>query len=136
MGHSKASCTTGNALNLYNCDDVYGPWLRAEPDAYTIVNELYGLRRVKIPRGDIFDTFSKEINMDVKNGEDDPAMETTESSREGDALTHNQTWGEAPGSNLPTPEGHVDFVCVPTENCQTHQPSSDAPQGVVFRKLH
>lgn len=63
MGHGKSNCNAENPSNQSQGENVYGPWLRVEADAYTVVKESYGLRRVEIPRGEIFDTFSKEVNI-------------------------------------------------------------------------
>lgn len=68
MGHSKAGCSIGKVLNDSHGDDIYGPWLRAEPYAYTVVREPFGLRKVELPRDEIFDSFSHETNANTRDG--------------------------------------------------------------------
>lgn len=120
MGNSKASCSAGSVLNHSHSDDVYGPWLRSEPDTYTVVKEPYSLRRVEIPRGDIFDTFSRVINTDARNGEDELAVETIESPRDENALTQDRTQGGELSSDHPMVEGHSKTACLPTKECHAN----------------
>ncbi|KAH7524708.1 hypothetical protein FEM48_Zijuj06G0148200 [Ziziphus jujuba var. spinosa] len=46
--------------------DEFGRWLRAELNAYTIVKEQDYLKRMEIPYGEIFDTFTADVNNDAK----------------------------------------------------------------------
>lgn len=43
-------------------ESFYEPWLRAEEDALTVVSDGHYLKRVEIPRGEIFDSFQEELN--------------------------------------------------------------------------
>lgn len=42
--------------------ELYGPWLRSEADAFTVMRVGHYLRRVEIPRGEIFDSLQKDLN--------------------------------------------------------------------------
>ncbi|KAH7512502.1 hypothetical protein FEM48_Zijuj12G0097500 [Ziziphus jujuba var. spinosa] len=46
--------------------DQYGPWIRSEVGAYTMVKENNYLRRGEITRGEIFGTFSRKMNPHAK----------------------------------------------------------------------
>lgn len=67
--HAKNQCKHHTFHNQVVDGDMYGPWVRAEADAYTVVSEGTYLRRVKISRGEIFNTFTREVNMDHKDEE-------------------------------------------------------------------
>ncbi|KAH7515185.1 hypothetical protein FEM48_Zijuj10G0000300 [Ziziphus jujuba var. spinosa] len=67
-------CENSSCTNIIISEDLYGPWLSAEADAFTMVAECSYLRRIKIPRGDYFNTFSNDTNTDNRN--EDRAAET------------------------------------------------------------
>ncbi|KAH7516224.1 hypothetical protein FEM48_Zijuj10G0112600 [Ziziphus jujuba var. spinosa] len=79
IGHGRSSCQTTPQEGLNAEGDLYGPWLRAELDAYIVFSEHNYLRRVEIPRREIFDTFTKDVNVDPNNhAEDGAANESSE----------------------------------------------------------
>lgn len=68
IGHGKYSCSQPLSHNQITNGDLYGPWLRVEADAFTVISEGSYLRRVEIPQGKIFYTFSSDTNTDLKDG--------------------------------------------------------------------
>lgn len=70
IGHGQATCMVNDTPTSVDEGELYGPWLRAEVDAFTVVKEGYYLRRVEIPRGEIFDSFQEDLN-EVNTGETD-----------------------------------------------------------------
>lgn len=74
IGHAKSSCKHQTLHNqIADDDDMYGPWVKAEADEYTMVLEGSYLWRVEIPRGEIFDTFFKEVNTDRQDDDENKA---------------------------------------------------------------
>lgn len=69
IGHAKNQCKLNIVHNQIADGDMYGPWVRAKADAYTVVSEGSYLRRMEILRGEIFYSFSNEINTDCKDGD-------------------------------------------------------------------
>lgn len=69
IGHGQATRKLSTSGNQATNGALYGPWLRAEAGAYTVVSEGSFLRRVKILRGEIFDSLFEDTNTDTKNGE-------------------------------------------------------------------
>lgn len=67
--YAKYQCKHSIVQNQIADRDMYGPWVRAEMDVYTVVSEGTYLRKGEIPRGEIFDTFTGEVNLDHKDGE-------------------------------------------------------------------
>lgn len=86
-------------MNQSHEGDMYRPWLRAEPDAYTVIREPYGLRIVEILRGEIFDTFTGEVNTDATDTwtesitvQVEPIGEDDESTREIAESAQERVW--------------------------------------------
>lgn len=60
IGHSKVTCGSPKISSHLEGGDLYGPWIRAEANMFTVVSE--GLRRVEIPRREIFYSLHKDLN--------------------------------------------------------------------------
>ncbi|KAH7517326.1 hypothetical protein FEM48_Zijuj09G0052200 [Ziziphus jujuba var. spinosa] len=67
LEHGKGTCTDHHYDSQSSGRNNYGPWLRAETDAYTLSHEGNYMRRVKLPRGEMLDTFTSEVNHDARN---------------------------------------------------------------------
>lgn len=100
IGHSKNLCKLNIAHNQIVDGDMYGPWVRAEADAYTVVTAGSYVKRVEIPMGEIFDTFAGEINQDHKDGETSGKDEDLPIHVEEDDRDTRLELGEGPVSGM------------------------------------
>lgn len=60
--HGKTSCSSLiDPINSYD-RELYGPWLLAKADIFTVIREGHYLRRMEIPKGEIFDFLQEDLN--------------------------------------------------------------------------
>ncbi|KAH7521513.1 hypothetical protein FEM48_Zijuj07G0041500 [Ziziphus jujuba var. spinosa] len=90
IGHGIKSCKQPLLHNQITNGDLYGAWLRGKADVYTVVFEGNYLRIVEIPRGEIFDTFSDDINTDARDGEDEVVAKDHEAENESEMLEDSE----------------------------------------------
>ncbi|KAH7522239.1 hypothetical protein FEM48_Zijuj07G0117200 [Ziziphus jujuba var. spinosa] len=62
IGHGNAACAHPTLHNQLSDGYLYGPWIHAEADAYSVVVEGSSLRRMELPRKEIFDPLSSDSN--------------------------------------------------------------------------
>lgn len=148
LGHRKSSCKQPLVNNQLLKEDLYGPWMRAEVDAFTVVAAGPRLRRVEIPRREIFNAFEKEMNTDARaeiykaeDNEDDIGEEEPDLVRQ-DKLTEPQVRVEDHNPNSDT--SHQESPITLRQACEGHgqsdkaQSSSDngmSGAGFIFSNL-
>lgn len=70
--------------------DLYDIWIKAKTDAYLVVSEGSHLRKFEIPRGEIFDIFLSDNNIDARDGEDEVVVREQEIENESEVLGENE----------------------------------------------
>lgn len=101
IGHGKSSCQFSNIAIPSTESSQYGPWIRAEMNEFAIVREGHFLRLVEVPRGELDDSLSDEINRDVRVEKDENNNEgkisdesTFVSKKEGESNQASSAVGE------------------------------------------
>lgn len=89
----RRNCPVKESANRKILGDLYGPWIKAEAEAALLIRERGNLRRVENMKNEHFDNFSKDINTDEINGEEDGQIgsdgEEDGEENEGDDLGSN-----------------------------------------------